>query len=153
MIRMRSAITALLVFVTGSVLAAGPSFVSYGKAWFEGQRGKFGYVDYWVGADFDHGTVYLSKFVFKDSNSVGGAKINRFVGSQWRTVVSSPGVRLIGLQMVGTWNGMPALGWFWVRDARDRDRIEFRVSGLFGTPIYCLSGNVVSGDCKTSLSP
>ncbi|GMV36344.1 MAG: hypothetical protein AMXMBFR61_08520 [Fimbriimonadales bacterium] len=129
--------------------------MSYGKAWFEGQRGKFGYVDYWIAADFSHGRAYLSKFVFKESNSIGGPANSVFIGAEWRVIISAPSERWIGVHMLGTWNGTPALGTVYVSDPgrQAHDGIEFVVYSLFGVRRYSLSGPVVQGDCQIHFSP
>lgn len=143
-------VAALLSMCVAPVSAQPKSVISYGKAWFAGHGGKYGYVDYWLACDFTRSNVYLSKFVFRQADGVGSPATYEFVGSRWATVGIDLVSRAFYLLVEGTWNGTPAYGYFVLYDnaAGGRDRIAFSVSKLgYGIPWYSISGTAVSGDC------
>ncbi|GMV36345.1 MAG: hypothetical protein AMXMBFR61_08530 [Fimbriimonadales bacterium] len=154
--RYRVLIVALLLSL--AVLPASAqlrSVTSYGKAWFDGQGGRFGYVDYWLGWDVQAGHVYLSKFVFRQTDGVGSPANLQFVASRWATVLVDPVRRVFALLVYGAWNGTPAYGYFVLHEGAygGQDRIEFSVSKMgYGVPMYSIAGITVAGDCKLILS-
>jgi hypothetical protein len=131
--------------------AVPPTGVISGKGTADLDSGATGNLDLWVA--FSPTTKYVSKFKFSTPHPLGGQ--SWFKGSTLTDyLVQGPYPLIVGLRVMGTWNGTPAYcDFFVVDDFLGRDWVVIIIRNQFGVPQHYWNGVMTTGGFRVNLAP